>query len=100
MISTSPIRRASRPARQEAPAHLFTIGQAVRLKGSFLKPALPTDIYYITRTLPPRGDALQYRIRNDDEPHERVTTQDSLELVDMSQSGSGAALVERTFGHG
>jgi hypothetical protein len=100
MISTSPIRCASRPARQEAPAHLFTIGQAVRLKGDFVRPALPADIYHITGTLPPRGDSLQYRIRNDDERYERVTTQDSLEPVDMSQSGSGATLIERTFGHG
>ncbi|MEQ1955608.1 hypothetical protein ABMA59_29995 [Mesorhizobium sp. CN2-181] len=100
MISTSPIRRTVRSARQEAPAHLFTIGQAVRLKGSFVKPALPADIYHITGTLPARGDSLQYRIRNDDERHERVTTQDSLEPVDMSQSGSGATLMERTFGHG
>lgn len=100
MISTSPIRRTVRSARQEAPAHLFTIGQAVRLKGSFVKPALPADIYHITGTLPARGDSLQYRIRNDDERHERVTTQESLEPVDMSQSGSGATLIERTFGHG
>lgn len=100
MISTNPIRRVSRPARQEPPAHLFTIGQAVRLKGGFIRPALPTDIYHITGTLPARGDSPQYRIRNDDERHERVTTQDSLEPVDMSQSSSGATLIERTFGHG
>ncbi|MBL8575617.1 MAG: hypothetical protein JNK47_00200 [Mesorhizobium sp.] len=100
MISTSPIRRTARPARQEAPAHLFTIGQAVRLKGGFLRPALPTDIYHITGTLPARGDSLQYRIRSDGERHERVTTQDSLEPVDMSQSGGSSNLIERTFGHG
>jgi hypothetical protein len=41
---------------------------------------------------------LQYRIRNDDERYERVTTQDSLEPV-RPQSG-GATLIERTFGHG
>ncbi|MCK9550545.1 hypothetical protein [Aquamicrobium sp.] len=100
MISTNPIRCPARPARQQAPAHLFTIGQAVRLKGGFLKPALPTDIYRITGKLPPRGDSLQYRIRNDDERHERVTTQDSLEPVDMLQSGRRSTLIERTFGHG
>ena len=100
MISTRPTRRTARSARQEAPAHLFKIGQAVRLKGGFVRPALPADIYHITGTLPARGDSLQYRIRNDDERHERVTTQDSLEPVDMSQSGSGATLIERTFGHG
>lgn len=100
MISTRPTRRTARSARQEAPAHLFKIGQAVRLKGGFVRPALPADIYHITGTLPARGDSLQYRIRNDDERHERVTTQDSLEPVDMSQSGNGATLIERTFGHG
>jgi hypothetical protein len=61
---------------------------------------LPGDIYRITATLPPRGNSLQYRIRNNDERHERVATQDSLEAVDMSQSGNGATLIERTFGHG
>jgi len=96
----NPIRRTARPARQEAPAHLFTIGQAVRLKRGFVRPALPAEIYRITGMLPARGDSLQYRIRNVDERHERVTTQDSLEPVDMLQYGSGATLIERTFGHG
>ncbi|MEQ1954989.1 hypothetical protein [Mesorhizobium sp. CN2-181] len=100
MISTSSIRSTARPARHESPAHLFTIGQTVRLRGGFGRLTPHAEIYRITGTLPPRGDSLQYRIRNDDERHERVTTQDSLELVDISQSGSGATLIERTFGHG
>ncbi|MBB2969849.1 hypothetical protein [Mesorhizobium sp. RMAD-H1] len=100
MTSTSSIRRNTRPIRREAPTHLFTVGQAVRLKGGFGRPALPADIYHITATLPPMGGSPQYRIRNDDERHERVTTQDSLEPVGMSQSGGGATLIERTFGHG
>jgi len=99
MISTSTIRRAVRPARQEAPTHLFAIGQAVRLRGGFGKPTQHSEIYRITGTLPPRGDSLQYRIRSDDERHERVTTQDSLELHDMSRSSGGETLLERTFGH-
>lgn len=100
MTSTSSIRRNTRPIRREAPTHLFTVGQAVRLKGGFGRPALPADIYHITATLPPMGGSPQYRIRNDDERHERVTTQDSLEPVGMSRSGGGATLIERTFGHG
>ena len=78
--------------------HLFTVGQAVRIKGGFVRPALAADIYHITGILPPRGDSLQYRIRNDGERHERVTTQDSLEPVSIPLSGS--LLIERTFGHG
>ncbi|TYR35445.1 hypothetical protein FY036_02185 [Mesorhizobium microcysteis] len=100
MMSTNPILRTIRPARPDVPAHLFAIGQAVRLKGGFVRPVVPAEIYRITGTLPARGDSLQYRIRNDDERHERVTTQDNLELVDMSQSSSGATLIKRTFGHG
>lgn len=100
MTSTNSIRHTARRARRDVPTHLFAIGQAVRLKGGFIKPALPTDVYRITGTLPPRGDSLQYRIRSDEERYERVTTQDSLEPVDMLQSGGGATLIERTFGHG
>jgi len=100
MTSTSFIQRTARPFRSEIPTHLFAVGQSVKLKGGFPRPALAGDIYRITGTLPPRGDSLQYRIRNDDERHERVTTEDSLEPVDISQSGSGATLIERTFAHG
>ncbi len=100
MTSTSFIQRTARPFRREIPTHLFAVGQSVKLKGGFPRPALAGDIYRITGTLPPRGDSLQYRIRNDDERHERVTTEDSLEPVGMPQSGSGATLIERTFGHG
>lgn len=100
MSSTNPMGRPLRPARHETPSHLFSIGQAVRLKGGFGRTALVDDIYHITGTLPARGDSLQYRIRNDNERYERVTTQDSLEPVDMSKAVNVATLMERTFGHG
>jgi len=100
MTSTSFIQRTARQFRREVPTHLFAVGQSVKLKGGFPRPALAGDIYRITGTLPPRGNSLQYRIRNEDERHERVTTEDSLEPVGMQQSGSGATLIERTFGHG
>jgi hypothetical protein len=92
------MHRNSHPA--PAPTHIFTIGQTVRLKGSFGTFSKIAEIYHITGTLPPRGGSPQYRIRNDDERHERVTTQDSLEPVRLSQSGGSATLIERTFGHG
>lgn len=91
--------RARQPHR-EASTHLFAVGQLVRLRDGFGRPALPVEIYRITGTLPPRGNSPQYRIRSDDERHERVTTQDSLELVVMPQAGDDANLLERTFGHG
>ena len=100
MTSTDSIQRTARPFRREAPTHLFTVGQAVRLKRGFARPALPADIYHITAKLPPRENLLQYRIRNDDERHERVITQDSLEPVSILPVGDDATLIERTFGHG
>ena len=100
MTATSTLQRRARPARRDAATHLFAIGQAVRLRGGFGRPALPADIYHITATLPPREDSPQYRIRNDDERHERVATQDSLEPVDASLMENDATLYEKTFGHG
>ena len=98
-MSSSSIRRTARPARGEMQTYLFNVGQTVRLKGGLRGPVRPADLYHITAKLPPLGDSLQYRIRNDDERYERVTTQDSLEPVGTSQPGS-ATLIERTFGHG
>lgn len=100
MTATTHMQRNARPIRREAATHLFAIGQTVRLRNSFGTFPKTAEVYRITGTLPPRGDSPQYRIRNDDERHERVTTQDSLEPVRMTPAGDDAALMERTFGHG
>lgn len=95
-----PLLRTFSPAHRAAPTHLFAMGQTVRLRGGFGSLPASAEIYRITATLPPRGDSLQYRIRNDEEKYERVTTQDNLEPVTLPQDGGGAALIERTFGAG
>ena len=61
------------------PAHRFAIGQSVRLRGRFGLPLNTAEIYRITGTLPARDNSPQYRMRNDEERHERVTTEDNLE---------------------
>lgn len=76
--------------------HLFAVGQAVRLKGGLGRSAYT---YHITGALPSSGGSPQYRIRNDGEQHERVATQDQLELPVATPGGEGAALIERTFSH-
>jgi len=96
MTATSAIQRNLRRSRQEVPTHLFAVGQAVRLKDGFQRPVMAADIYRITATLPPRGESLQYRIRKDDERHERVATQDSLEAVTSLAEGN---VMEKTFGN-
>lgn len=100
MTHTSARQAGVRSVRPAAATHLFAVGQAVRLRGNFGTFPKTAEIYRITRTLPPRGDSPQYRIRNDDERHERVATQDSLEPIRLSQSNAGANLIKRTFGHG
>lgn len=92
-------RGTSRPIRPEAATHLFTVGQAVRLKGGSRHGPQSSGIYHITGLLPPRGESPQYRIRNDDECHARVATQDNLDPLNTSSGGEGATLIERTFGH-
>ncbi|PDT78054.1 hypothetical protein [Sinorhizobium sp. BJ1] len=99
MTTTNTLQRNGRPVRRDAAPHLFTVGQAVRLKRGYRGSALPADIYHITGTLPPSGGSPQYRIRNDDARHERVTTQDGLEPVRISSADEGATLIAKTFGN-
>ncbi|NLS07172.1 hypothetical protein HGP14_28145 [Rhizobium sp. P32RR-XVIII] len=86
-------QRNARPSRRDPAAHIFAVGQFVQLKGRF-------RIFPSTSTDTPRGNMLQYRIRNEDERHERVTTEDTLEPVRSSPDGADATLMKRTFGHG
>lgn len=100
MSYTNYMQRNARPIRREVATHLFFVGQAVRLRSGFGMFSKTAEIYHITGKLPPRGDSPQYRIRNDEERHERVTTQDRIEPVQMLPAGEDATLIERTFGHG
>lgn len=100
MTYISARQTGARPNRSAPATHFFTVGQAVRLRGNFGTFPKGSQIYRITGTLPPTGDSLQYRVRSDGERHERVTTQDNLEPVRLSQYGEDATLIERTFGNG
>lgn len=86
------IMRGNRPTRRDPATHRFAVGQTV--PGAGMSP------YRITATLPPRENSPQYRIRNEEERHERVTTEDSIELIGASLARNGADLIERTFGNG
>lgn len=87
-------RRPIRVARPAAVVHLFTIGQAVRLKAELPHKA---EIYHVTGTLPEKDNSLQYRIRNSIERHERVITEDQLEAVATKATTKGQDLIDRTF---
>ena len=99
MIASTPQRAGGRRIRNVA-SHLFAVGQTVRMKRRFGASPRIAEIYHVTGTLPPIDNTLQYRIRNDDERHERVVTEDSLESIAASPADEDATLLERTFGNG
>ena len=71
------------------PAHRFAIGQSVRLRGRFAMPLDTAETFRITATLPARDNSPQYRMRNDDERYERVTTEDNLEEIQTPPAAIG-----------
>jgi hypothetical protein len=71
------------------PAHRFAIGQSVRLRGRFGLPLDTAETFRITATLPARDNSPQYRMRNDDERYERVTTEDNLEEIQAPPAVGG-----------
>ena len=100
MTITNDARGQSVPAPRDSSLHLYAVGETVRLKGGFGISADAGSVYRITGTLPARGDSPQYRIRSDDERHERVATQDTLAPVSKSTASGGGTLLEKTFGGG
>lgn len=67
--------------RAQRERHVFAVGQTVKLRSGFWKPYRSAEIFRVMAALPLIGDEPQYRIRGDDERHERVATQDALEAV-------------------
>ncbi|MCZ8186349.1 MAG: hypothetical protein O9308_08215 [Beijerinckiaceae bacterium] len=63
-------------------SHMFAVGQAVRRKRGSGNPLSHLDIFRITAMLPESLGSLHYRIRTESERHERVATEDDLELVE------------------
>jgi hypothetical protein len=88
-----------RPDRRELATHAFVIGQPVRLRDGIGRLVPPGALYRITGTLPSNGGSPQYRIRNDDERHERVAAENALQLAGPP-ANDDTTLIERTFGRG
>jgi hypothetical protein len=57
--------------------HKYKIGQLV----NYLGRDHVTGLYQVTQLLPFDGEVFQYRIRNTNEPHERVVKEDQLRKV-------------------
>jgi hypothetical protein len=54
--------------------HKFKIGQLV----NYLSREGAAGVYEVTQLLPPENEALQYRIKNANEPHERMAKEHEL----------------------
>jgi hypothetical protein len=59
------------------------IGQLV----DYLGRERASGVYQITQLLPPEGEAFQYRIKNVNEPHERVAKRTSFVVHDLLRQG-------------
>ena len=98
------IRTRQRPGagaiRQGEPPHLFSVGQAVRLVTPYGMSRPSVEIFKVTAKRPARDNCPQYLIRNEDERHERMASQDDLEPAGILPISSNDALIERTFSNG
>jgi hypothetical protein len=57
--------------------HKFNIGQLV----NYLGRERASGVYQVTQLLPSEGQEFQYRIKNINEPHERVAKESELRQV-------------------
>ena len=57
--------------------HKYKIGQLV----NYLSRERASGVYQVTQLLPPEDGAFQYRIKNNNEPHERVAKERELSSV-------------------
>jgi hypothetical protein len=61
--------------------HKFKVGQSVSFMSGPLGRGGTNGIYKVMQLLPPQGDDCQYRIKNADEPHERVVKESQLNRI-------------------
>ena len=61
--------------------HKFKVGRSVSFMSGPFGRRGTNNIYTITQLLPPEGDGYQYRIKNVDEPHERVVKESQLDRI-------------------
>ena len=67
--------------RTDTPSHRFAVGQTVRMKSRIGMLQKPVELFEIKSRLPVKDGSPQYRIRSEQETHERVTSQFQIERV-------------------
>ncbi len=74
--------------------HIFSIGQFVRLDARVGVSLDPAVVYTVRAQLPPLGEDLQYRIRNEREKHERVVLERQIKLSEPAGEAQLARVSE------
>ncbi|PKR88734.1 hypothetical protein CXZ10_13385 [Pleomorphomonas diazotrophica] len=99
MTTADMLLRASPPVKRSPAPAAFKVGDRVFLRPSF-QYASAAGVYRVTAVLPWSEGQLHYRIHSDEERHERVAPQDSLEPATASSPPvvNRVALIRKTFG--
>jgi len=71
----------AQPREDSLNDHKFKVGQSVSFTSGPFGRGGTNGIYKVTQLLPPEGDDYQYRIKNADEPHERVVKESQLDRI-------------------
>ena len=77
-------------------AHLYLVGQTVTLNPGAGFISKTGDTFTVRAQLPPLGDVLQYRIKSDDEPYERVVAETQLTLASPTGGSVAGAFLQAT----
>ena len=67
------------------PPHLFSVGDRVSLAATMRAADLGQDIFTVKARMPHVGTRLQYRVKTDGEPYERVVTEEQLTPLAVEQ---------------
>ena len=70
------------PPRGDSLKHRFAIGQTVRMKSQTGMTRKVAELFAVMAMMPVRDGSPQYRIRSDQETHDRVAAEDNLETVE------------------
>lgn len=65
--------------------HLYSIGQQVSFGGRLVTYLKRSGVFTITKLLPPQDAALQYRIKSEHEAHERVASENELQIAELEK---------------
>ena len=64
-------------------SHQFAVGERVSLSLSTRGPGHQADIFTVKTRLPHVGTQLQYRVKTEGEPYDRVVTEGQMSKVDV-----------------